>query len=77
MFNFTVKDNGDSGLKDVRKKDCYIKTIVYGSIENFQFDFLRDSHSGLNIRKKREFGVVIVDKVDSFLRKNAALVRRR
>ena len=46
MFNLTVKDNGDSGFEDFKYKDCYSRDIVYGSIENFQFDFLRDSHTG-------------------------------
>ncbi|WP_341755625.1 hypothetical protein [Candidatus Tisiphia endosymbiont of Ptychoptera albimana] len=67
MFKLTVKDNSDNSCANPKEKDCYTKNIVYGSVENFQFDLLRDMHSGLDIRKGRPFGIVIIDEVDSML----------
>jgi preprotein translocase subunit SecA len=67
MFGITIGDNGDiSDLGNI-KKDCYSKDVVYGSIENFQFDYLKDEHFNLGIRSSREFSCAIVDEVDSML----------
>jgi preprotein translocase subunit SecA len=49
------------------KKSCYGKDIVYGSLDNFQYDFLKDEYKLEGIRQKRPFSTVIVDEVDSML----------
>jgi hypothetical protein len=48
-------------------KPCYSADIVYGNIANFQFDWIRHIFSHQNTKGNREFGVVIVDEVDSML----------
>lgn len=52
---------------DGQEKICYSKDIVYGPIHEFQFDWLRHEHKKYGTRGDREFGVVIVDEVDSML----------
>jgi tetratricopeptide (TPR) repeat protein len=55
---------GDNALD---KKSCYVKDIVYGSLDNFQYDFLKDQYKLEGIRQERPFSTVIVDEVDSML----------
>jgi preprotein translocase subunit SecA len=61
LFGLAVGDNGSPEV------GCYQKDIVYGSISNFQFDFLRDQYMLKGTRQNREFGIVIADEVDSML----------
>eukprot|EP01132_Coremiostelium_polycephalum_P000001 gene1-1_t len=57
----------NSTLEESAKKEIYTCDIVYGTAANFQGDILRTEFSGKNIRGNRNFGVVIVDEVDSML----------
>lgn len=67
-FGLKAGCNGEqkytSGLKS-----CYGDTIsiVYGYVNDFQFDILRHEYNLLNTRGKRGFGFVIVDEVDNLL----------
>ena len=63
LFGLKAGDNGVEGLK----KDVYTRHIVYGSVGNFQHDWLRDVHYNCGIRGGRSFDMAIVDEVDSML----------
>lgn len=49
------------------KNSAYKCDIVYGSINEFEADVLRDEYSKQGTRKNRQFEIVIVDEVDSML----------
>ncbi|CAF1318119.1 unnamed protein product, partial [Rotaria sp. Silwood1] len=63
MLNLTVAEN--SGMSST--KPCYTNDIVYGSVNDFQFDILKDEYSLLGTRCQRKFDIAIVDEVDSML----------
>ncbi|BFD46152.1 MAG: hypothetical protein DMENIID0002_07980 [Rickettsia endosymbiont of Sergentomyia squamirostris] len=60
-------DNGSSKKDQEGSRVCYRADIVYGSISNFQFDYLKDSFLGYGTLVGREFGTVVLDEVDSML----------
>ncbi|UCM86432.1 MAG: hypothetical protein LF885_07150 (plasmid) [Rickettsia endosymbiont of Culicoides impunctatus] len=60
-------DDGSSKKAIEGPRACYRADIVYGSISNFQFDYLKDSFLGYGTLAGREFGTVILDEVDSML----------
>lgn len=68
IFNLKVASNEDKG-EEAGLKKCYSKdiNIVYGDLDNFEFDLLRDEYSLLGTRGGREFGEAIVDEVDNLL----------
>jgi hypothetical protein len=67
MFGLTVAtNNAKEGDSDGFKVE-YGADVLYGTISNFQADFLRDSFEGCNIRGDRKFGQVILDEIDSLL----------
>ena len=58
----------ESYLKPVSRKEAYSADIVYGTNNEFGFDYLRDNMVyDLKERAQREFNYVIVDEVDSIL----------
>ncbi|WP_341760877.1 DnaJ domain-containing protein [Candidatus Tisiphia endosymbiont of Thecophora atra] len=57
-------------------KECYKANVLYGSIGNFQFDYLKDTFLGLGIRAGREFATVILDEVDSMIIDNAGSIAK-
>lgn len=57
-------------------RSCYSADIVYGSIGNFQFDFLRDSFEGFGTRGGRKFEMVVLDEVDSMLIDNGGHIAK-
>jgi preprotein translocase subunit SecA len=75
-FNLTVSTNNPekSGTSD--SKNCYTADVLYGTISNFQFDYLKDSFEGFNIRNERKFGQVILDEVDSMLVDNGGQIAK-
>lgn len=75
MFNLKVASNEDDKSRYGLKK-CYAKdvAIVYGDLNNFQFDLLREEYSLLGTRGGRAFGVAIIDEVDSPLVDGSAKV---
>ncbi|EFA05253.1 uncharacterized protein LOC103313326 [Tribolium castaneum] len=54
----------------------YTADVLYGSIASFQFDYLRESFEGLNVRNDRRFGLVILDEVDSLLVDNGGHIAK-
>lgn len=60
---------GISVAHNNNEKLCYTRDIVYGSINNFQFDWLRNSFEQIPILDGLDFGQVwvILDEIDSLL----------
>jgi hypothetical protein len=76
VFGLTVSTNNvgeESGNQD---KIGYTADILYGTISNFQFDYLKDTFEGFNLRSDREFGQVILDEVDSMLVDNGGHIAK-
>ncbi|RZB41657.1 uncharacterized protein BDFB_010502, partial [Asbolus verrucosus] len=64
----------DGGRNDF--KIGYSADVLYGTISNFQFDYLKDTFEGFNIRNERRFGQVILDEVDSMLVDNGGHIAK-
>ncbi|VEN56915.1 unnamed protein product [Callosobruchus maculatus] len=76
LLNLTVSTNNlDENYNGVTKQ-CYEADIVYGSISNFQFHYLRDSFSGLDTRGGRPFDKIILDEVDCMIIDNASHIAK-
>lgn len=76
ILNLTVDTNNlDVNYRDGERK-CYKADIVYGTIGNFQFDFLKDSFLGLSTRAGRKFDSIILDEVDSMIIDNASHIAK-
>jgi hypothetical protein len=58
------------------ERECYKADIVYGTIGNFQFDYLKDSFLGLKTRAYRSFESIILDEVDSMIIDNASHIAK-
>jgi preprotein translocase subunit SecA len=69
LFGLTVSTNNHDVHYTSGPKRCYKANVVYGSLSNFQFDYLGDAVDQLNIRKGRSFETswVILDEIDSLL----------
>ncbi|XP_018515822.1 uncharacterized protein LOC108872552 [Lates calcarifer] len=65
-FGFTVDTNTDK-TKDAERKQCYQKDVVYGTIEAFAADHLRQIFEMKDVRTDRSFQCIIIDEVDSLL----------
>lgn len=68
-------NNADENYK-TGPRECYKADVVYGSIGNFQFDYLRDSFEGFGTRAERKFDTVLLDEVDSMLIDNGGYVAK-
>nr|CAH7769926.1 unnamed protein product [Callosobruchus chinensis] len=80
IFNFLLKltvstNNLDENYKSGARQ-CYSADIVYGSINNFQFDHLKHSFLGLSTRGARPFDKIILDEVDSMIIDNASHIAK-
>lgn len=67
MFKLTVSYNKTLEGFQGREKECYKNDIVYGSVGNFQADYLRDEYHDKQTLAGRIRQTVIVDEVDSML----------
>ncbi|XP_058809202.1 uncharacterized protein LOC131674499 [Phymastichus coffea] len=67
LFNISVATNAADKTYAQGPRKCYLADVVYGSISDFQFDFLRDTAEGLGTMSGRQFGRVILDEVDNML----------
>lgn len=72
LLNLTVATNNLNENYKSGPRECYKADIVYGSISNFQFDFLKDSFLTLSTRACRPFESIILDEVDSMIIDNAS-----
>ncbi|XP_071447412.1 uncharacterized protein [Hetaerina americana] len=68
-------NNPDEGYRS-GGRDCYRSNVVYGSISNFQFDYLKDSFLDLSTRNGRKFECIILDEVDSMIIDNASHIAK-
>lgn len=75
-FNLRVATNNPTEDYLNGPKSCYSADILYGSINNFQFDYLKDSFLGLGTRGNRGFGRVILDEVDNMIIDNAGHIAK-
>ena len=63
-----------SYLGDEERRDAYTKQIVYGTLREFGFDFLRDNlRTSSEGRVQPDLGVAIVDEVDNALIDEASI----
>ncbi|XP_030264389.1 uncharacterized protein LOC115576041 [Sparus aurata] len=66
FFGITA-DTNTNKTKDEDRKDCYQKDVVYGTIEAFAADHLRQVFEMKDVRPDRSYECIIVDEVDSLL----------
>ncbi|XP_055522380.1 protein translocase subunit SecA-like [Wyeomyia smithii] len=76
LLNVDVDTNNADEKYSHGKRACYEADIVYGSIGNFQFDYLRDSFMGLETRAGRTFENIMLDEVDSMIIDNASHIAK-
>jgi preprotein translocase subunit SecA len=76
VFGLTVSTNNVGEASSDQSKIGYTADILYGTISNFQFDYLKDTFEGFNLRSDREFGQVILDEVDSMLVDNGGHIAK-
>ncbi|XP_008217333.1 uncharacterized protein LOC103318031 [Nasonia vitripennis] len=67
LFGISVSTNAPDKTYAQGPRKCYLADVVYGSISDFQFDYLRDTAEGLGTLSGRQFGRVILDEVDNML----------
>ncbi|XP_028283251.1 uncharacterized protein LOC114449637 [Parambassis ranga] len=65
-FGITVDTNTNKNQDKDRKK-CYQKDVVYGTIEAFAADHLRQIFEMKDVRPDRKYQCIIIDEVDSLL----------
>ncbi|XP_071348600.1 uncharacterized protein [Trachinotus anak] len=65
-FGITV-DTNTNKTKDEDRKKCYQKDVVYGTIEAFAADHLRQIFEMKDVRTDRSYQCIIIDEVDSLL----------
>ncbi|KAL4499876.1 hypothetical protein ABPG72_015225 [Tetrahymena utriculariae] len=66
VFDISVGCNCDNSYKH-GIKECYKKDIVYGSIDQFKFDYLRDKYSNYGTLGSRKQVIPIIDEADFIL----------
>ena len=52
---------------DKKRRECYQKTVVYGTASSFSADILREEFEMRKVRSNRGFEVAIVDEVDMLM----------
>lgn len=75
LLGLKVATNNPVQIIDKDNKP-YKADILYGSISNFQFDYLRDSFECMKTRCKRKFETVMIDEVDSMLIDNGGHIAK-
>ncbi|XP_008298026.1 uncharacterized protein LOC103370675 [Stegastes partitus] len=65
-FGITV-DTNTNKTDDKDRKECYQKDVVFGTIEAFAADYLRQIFEMKDVRPDRNFQCIIIDEVDSLL----------
>jgi len=66
FFGLTA-DTNTNKTQDKDRKECYQKDVVYGTIEAFAADHLRQTFEMKDVRPDRSYQCVIIDEVDSLL----------
>ncbi|KAM4552135.1 LOW QUALITY PROTEIN: uncharacterized protein PAE49_015653 [Odontesthes bonariensis] len=65
-FGITV-DTNTNNTEDKDRKKCYQRDVVYGTIETFAADHLRQVFEMKDVRSDRSYQCIIIDEVDSLL----------
>ncbi|KAJ8366815.1 hypothetical protein AAFF_G00341980 [Aldrovandia affinis] len=65
-FGITV-DTNTNKTEDGDRKACYQKDVVYGTVETFAADHLRQTFEMKDVRPYRSYQCIIIDEVDSLL----------
>ncbi|KAJ8002148.1 hypothetical protein DPEC_G00176810 [Dallia pectoralis] len=65
-LNISVDCNTEK-KNDESRKSCYNAQVVYGTVESFAADCLRQEFEKKDVRPERQFQCIIVDEVDSLL----------
>lgn len=76
LFNLSVAHNNANHGYVRGIKDCYASDIVYGTIGNFEFDYLRHRAELSKTKGNREFGSLIIDEADNVVLDNATHVAK-
>lgn len=76
ILGLSVDANNLNEKYTTGERKCYKADIVYGSIGNFQFDYLKDSFLGYKTRAGRKFDTIILDEVDSMIIDNASHIAK-
>ncbi|CAL8238094.1 unnamed protein product, partial [Merluccius merluccius] len=65
-FGMTA-DTNTNKTEDKDRKECYQKDVVYGTIEAFAADHLRQIFEMKDVRPDRSYQCIIIDEVDSLM----------
>ena len=65
-FGLTV-DTNTNKTKDADRKQCYEKDIIYGTVETYAADHLRQTFEMKDVRPDRRYECIIIDEVDLLL----------
>lgn len=76
LFNLSVAHNNANPKYSKGIRDCYANDIVYGTIGNFEFDYLRHRVQLSNTKGDRKFGSLIIDEADNVVLDNATHVAK-
>ncbi|WPY00120.1 SecA-like domain protein (plasmid) [Candidatus Megaera polyxenophila] len=76
LFGLSVAHNNPDKRDEHDHKACYRHDIVYGTIGNFEFDYLKDRVGLSEIRAERKFGTLIIDEADNVVLDNATHVAK-
>jgi preprotein translocase subunit SecA len=75
LFGLSVTHNNPDH-RDDDSQACYRHDVVYGTIGNFEFDYLKDRVGLSEIREDRKFGALIIDEADNVVLDNATHVAK-
>ena len=75
LFGLSVTHNNPDH-RDDDSQACYRHDVVYGTIGNFEFDYLKDRVGLSEIREGRKFGALIIDEADNVVLDNATHVAK-
>lgn len=76
LFNLSSAHNNADQEYSGGVKDCYANDIVYGTIGNFEFDYLKDHMKFTNTKNGGKFGSLIIDEADNVVLDNALHVAK-
>ncbi|WP_341793710.1 MULTISPECIES: DEAD/DEAH box helicase [unclassified Rickettsia] len=76
LFGLSVAHNNADHSHEKGTRDCYKHDIVYGTIGNFEFDYLKDRIKLSEAKGSRGFGSLIIDEADNVVLDNAAHVAK-
>lgn len=76
LFGLSVSHNNPDQESEQRPKACYQHDVVYGTIGNFEFDYLKHRVGLSEIRGAREFGALIIDEADNVVLDNATHIAK-